>query len=524
MKLERLPEYLLSVVVTILGLVLALYAGSLIGSGNTKNLMLIAGAVIFVAIGLIFKERIWILMFLFWPAEGRLLGTPASPHDGVILLAFAWFLIFKAFKLIRNKPVYGLADIILIVNLLYITSMYIRNPVGGLAMSSDIIGVRPYISITLAAMAYWVLNRADLSHTLASRLPYLSVIGHLPTFFASLICTFVPGATGPIAKIYAGIDTPNNPLEDPASGGGDNDKSRYGFLRGTGAWAFSILGCLFRPLTLINPIYFGRFFAFSLAALAILLTGFRSSFILAGMIFFIICWYRRKISELFRIGIMFTPVLVLMIMMQGAILSLPFAVQRSLSFLPGNWDQEIVENAEGSSEWRLQMWRVFLNSGNKYLKNWWLGDGFGYSMDTLRDNLAAKGDHENIQEGFIITGRLHNGPLSTIRNAGYVGLALYYLLMFSILRLAHRLIVQSRNTPYFIPMLFFGAPTIAFPFFFTIIFGAYELDFATSIYSLGVLKLLERAFNRYREEQRNKARQAVELPALLDERPQLLSR
>ena len=59
-------------------------------------------------------------------------------------------------------------------------------------------------------------------------------------------------------------------------------------------------------------------------------------------------------------------------------INLPWTFQRTLSFLPGNWDPTAVAAAKDSSEWRYEMWSIALST-DKYIHNKLLGDGFGVS-------------------------------------------------------------------------------------------------------------------------------------------------
>ncbi len=520
MKLQRFPEYLISIVAILIGLVFALYAGKLLGSGNIRNLTLLTGVIAFIVIGLVFKQRIWILIFLCWPMTGRLFSMPASPHDISILLAFAWFLLFKAFKLVRNKPTYGLADLLVFINIIYIGIAYFRNPVGGLVMGTDSVGVRPYVDIALGAMTYWVIVRADVTTSLASRLPFLGLLSCIPNVLVNTLATFFPGAQTMLAHVYADI----HEVSEQADFSAESGNARIGFLREIGLGTISILSCLYRPSTLINPIYLGRFILMVFGCVAILLAGFRSYFIMAGLLFVVYNLYRRKGGELFRIGLIMGPLLILFVAMQGVLYELPFPVQRTLSFLPGRWNEGAKESAESSSEWRFEMWRIMWKE-EKYLHNWWLGDGFGYSRQTFMDNqmAAISGDYRAYQETFLITGGVHSGPLSTIRYFGYIGLFLYLLLACLVARVAHRFILRARGTPYFFPVLFFGAPCIIKPLFFVAVFGAYQVDMPATLFSLGMLRLLERSFNRYRSEQEAAQADTKEIPQLLDERPAMLT-
>jgi hypothetical protein len=97
------------------------------------------------------------------------------------------------------------------------------------------------------------------------------------------------------------------------------------------------------------------------------------------------------------------------------------------------------------------------------------------------------------QEAFLINGVYHSGPLSAIRYVGVVGLALYYWLMVLLAVRALRLIRSCEGTGMFGVALFVGMPLLFAPIAFTLIAGAFDLDFPQSIFMVGVLKLVERA-------------------------------
>ena len=47
---------------------------------------------------------------------------------------------------------------------------------------------------------------------------------------------------------------------------------------------------------------------------------------------------------------------------------LPASIQRSLSFLPGTWEQAHIEDAAGSTDWRVEMWEEAL-LGDRFIEN-----------------------------------------------------------------------------------------------------------------------------------------------------------
>ncbi len=91
-------------------------------------------------------------------------------------------------------------------------------------------------------------------------------------------------------------------------------------------------------------------------------------------VFILGSYFRRGMPEVLRAAVLGGGVLSLLILVQGNIINLPFAAQRTLSFLPGKWDYAAKSEAQGSTEWRVEMWKAML-TGNKYIENKWLAMG-----------------------------------------------------------------------------------------------------------------------------------------------------
>src|SRR5690606_33019173 len=134
----------------------------------------------------------------------------------------------------------------------------------------------------------------------------------------------------------------------------------------------------------------------------------------------------------------------------------------------GTWDERVEMDAEGSTEWRVEMWKEALTS-EKWIHNKWLGDGLGFTkaeFETMKNVSASDqgaigmSGMSAVQESFMISGGYHSGPVQTIRTVGYVGLAILIIGFFRVAVHAHRQIQRSRNTEWFPVTLF-----ICLPFF-----------------------------------------------------------
>ena len=228
--------------------------------------------------------------------------------------------------------------------------------------------------------------------------------------------------------------------------------------------------------------------------------------------------FRRKMADFWKITAICLLSIVFLVLMQGSFFTLPLNAQRALSFLPGKWDERAVKDAKGSSEWREEMVKAIWKD-KRYLENKWLGDGFGFTMVQFKamqmvgyfDN-EPYGDRTN----FMITGAIHNGPVSTIRYVGYIGLALYITLLVWILTYAVTIIRRARGTPYFAMALVIGMPAVIDPFTFCFIFGSYDAGLTDAGFIVGMLKIMGRALDNY------KPPQAVETDSRSAFEPQFL--
>jgi hypothetical protein len=113
---------------------------------------------------------------------------------------------------------------------------------------------------------------------------------------------------------------------------------------------------------------------------------------------------------------------------------LPLSAQRAISFLPVRIDPHVRQDAQGSLDWRLQMWEVLLRDVPRYLPL-----GKGYAIDP--GDLYLSGFNANMGFGIqaewaVLAGEYHNGPLSVLIPFGLWGaVGFVWLLVAAALRL-----------------------------------------------------------------------------------------
>jgi hypothetical protein len=229
---------------------------------------------------------------------------------------------------------------------------------------------------------------------------------------------------------------------------------------------------------------------------AIFISGYRSAFLFAIVALLLSALLHRRTRDVWIGAGVLVLGLVVLISVQGSLLQLPMTVQRTLSWLPGDWDDETKRDAEGSTTWRYEMVAWAWND-NRIIKDKIWGQGFGLSIDDMNIIASAmlSGQQGGMfiggsdRENFMLTGTFHNGPVSTVRYVGIVGFILYYPLLCYMALAAWRLCRRAYGTSAFPLALFIGIPMIYEPFNFVFIFGAFEGSVPQTLLWAGLLNL-----------------------------------
>ena len=155
---------------------------------------------------------------------------------------------------------------------------------------------------------------------------------------------------------------------------------------------------------------------------------------------------------------------------------LPNTFQRALSFLPVNIDPVVRAEAQGSLDWRIEMWKALLPQVPPHLL---LGKGYAISQEDyqLMGTDTAFHSIDPAEQGLALSGDYHSGPLSVILPFGIWGaIAFLWFLIAGVWALHHNRLygdpaLQTVNTFLFTAFL---AKIISFIF----IFGGLSGDIA----------------------------------------------
>jgi len=471
-----------AVIITVC-LAIALVVAYWIGSGQTFYLKIAAGFTLVILVVAGMQQNAWILIPIAWTLVGASLMLPFhfSFHDLAILLAVSAYVMFRVLTHKDVQRRLNFLDILLALIVLNTVVDYVRHPVGFLIFGSEMIGGRFFINIGLALSAYWVIRRLPESVKMASYIPYFILAGTLVAAVFQAIVHFAPSTTPFVYMVYAGVDY----SEYVQSVVTTKDVVRISGTRDFGLTLILILCSLYPTKTLFNPLRI-RFWLLGLGFLMVMVAGFRSTLLGAVAVLAIAALIQQGWRGLAITILAGSLLLAAVIFGHGRLYDLPTGIQRSLSFLPGRWDPIVLADAEESSSSRFEWWLRVIKED--VIKDWWFGDGIGVTEKEMQ-NVNSK---TTFFDWFTATGGFHNGPLTTIRYAGVIGLVLFYTFMITAAVYSVKCVRMCRGTPLEMAAIFLALQLIWFPLEFTFIFGAYDLELPNEIFLVSLLLLLMR--------------------------------
>jgi hypothetical protein len=371
---------------------------------------------------------------------------------------------------------------------------FLRNPVGLSVFGGSgdgMIGGRPYIIHAFAITCYVLLSmvRTDM------RMFRIAVIVMICCAFfdgmAVLIGTFIPAIAAIGIQFYSGFSfsAAQTGIGANVSEGRTIEGKEVGQNLGKAAFT------LYRPLSTLNPVNLVPFLMVIVAVFTVMISGFRSAMGLLAIYFLVGSLVRGKIADVLAAGMLALIGLCALIFIGTE--NLPRAANRILSVLPipGLVDEDIAENAENSTEWRVEMWVLALTT-DRYIFNKVWGDGFGMRKDEMDamidaafgDNRAARG--LDMQEVMMRRGSYHGFHVQAIRMTGYVGLFAALILMGVFFRHAWSHIQYYKGRPEWGFVLFICVPFLIYPFYAMLVFGDYRVELPRYIIMAGFLKML----------------------------------
>ena len=373
-------------------------------------------------------------LILSWNMIGGLYFLPGKPSFSLIMIGVSFFLSTLGYIMNRNAKFISVPSVtkpLLFITAVVCITAYFTGGFGLSTMGSEAVGGKRYIYLLSGVIGYFAL--------VAHRIPEHKVNLYVNMFFGGALTCVIGNLFTVVNPNFNFIFLFFPPDVGAAHTSVDNLTStsatitRWGGLCVSAVGGLSLLLARYGLRGVLDLRRYWRFLIFILLFTASLFGGFRSKAIELGLTFSILFY----LEGLMRSRLL--PIMILTGVLLGTVVlpfadKLPLSVQRSLTFLPLNLDEDAEISARSSTDWRLEMWSYVLPQVPQYLI---LGKGMGIDARDLAMMSSNMTRGNEIAAGAVLAGDYHNGPLSTIIPFGIfgvVGLIWFLVAGFQVLR------------------------------------------------------------------------------------------
>jgi hypothetical protein len=356
-------------------------------------------------------------LILTWNTSAVVALLPGRPSLWSVIAAISFFIGVLQYAINRNlKFLYvpSVARPLIFLTVVVLITARLTGGIGLQVLGSSTYGGRYYILILTAVLGFFALTSRQISPKHATLYVMLFFLSAAVTAIGELAWV-LPSQFNFLYVIFPLISAGALDQQSATAVTSSEETSRVMGL------VFPALGVYYAMLARygIRGIFFGAkpWRAIVLVAMIAIgsLSGFRSMVIVVLMVFVVLFF----LEGLHHSRLL--PIFLLTGLLGGSLLlafanRLPFAMQRSLAFLPIEIDPTARLSATASSGWRLQMWKDILPEVPKYLI---LGKGYGFNA---RDMEMVYITHQGGSAGSQMAGDYHNGPLSVLIPFGLFGM------------------------------------------------------------------------------------------------------
>jgi hypothetical protein len=415
------------------------------------------GLTLLVAAFFVLKERLCLCPLLASSIAGSLnfLPLPLRASDIFCILLILYYI--TGYVIIRQKrmklgPTNFLWPMLIIVSIV----LYHNHNLNVGVLGGDTEGAKPAILIYLVILAYFCgINLTRPSVEWFTWIPFIFVLFTVFSSIPNLLSTYIPSMAPYLFTVTDNVNVEAYINSQPGSGSApEAGISRLSAFGAVGGALQGYLVCRFPIGTWLRP---ERWWVAGLSllcgALAIS-SGYRSTLFAFAMITMVGVWCYYSWRALVLPGALFLAALLFLIASSNNVVHLPvnrlpLIAQRSLSFLPGDWDEEALESAKSSNFFRQNIQDVYIKE--YFPRSPMFGNGF--TIDTgefnaLSDSLRsgnAGADPDYTEAKAFIEGKLfHTGWISLYDAVGIVGFLAFIALGFYEIRAVAHFIVGSK--------------------------------------------------------------------------------
>jgi len=437
------------------------------------------------------KETLCIWPLLGGSIAGTLNFLPLPLKGSHVFCILLIIYYITGYVIIRQKPMkLGKTRFLWPILIITMIVLYHNHSMSLHVLGGETEGGKPAFLIYLVVLAYFCgINIASPSVDFLSKVPLYCVIlaffSNMPFFLTNYIPSIAPYVYSITDNVDVGayLTTQGTASDAPQTALG-----RMGaFIPISGALQLYLI-CHYPMGTWLRP---GRWWVIGLSLVCAILavqTGFRSALFGYVSIVMVGAWCYYSWRSIFLFAIPCIVMLGLVVASNDNLIhlqvdKLPLIAQRTMSFLPGDWDKEAISSAESSNEFRKNIQDLYIK---EYLqKSPWFGNGFDIDTKTyknLSDYLLRGGVSQSeasyLSTKVFIEGKLfHTGWISVYDAIGIVGSMAFIVLGWNTWSMAAHFVFRpkaDRRSPLFPLYVWIFVATVSPMITFVTVFGDFK--------------------------------------------------
>ena len=423
--------------------------------GNTTPLLSFLGVVFCLVVLFVIRDRCWMIIPFTLPIEGNLNFLPLNfSIQELSIIAVSLYLLYRTIFGMNVVWRFGPASIWVPLALLLSIIVYHwaeSRDIGIKLLGGTGWGGRKYFTVLMASFGMLLLNSfpgiawADLQ-----KVPLLYFLGAFVDIVPGTISTLVPATAPYIFRVYSGVNLSEYGSSLRGNFSGDAGVTRIGQLALVGKAIGLVTLCYIPPKTWIHLNRLWALPTVLLGGFICAASGFRSTVASYSLTFFAAIYTTLRSKAFLLIPLPIVAGLAIALT-QGTVFNYPLALQRGLSFLPGQWESKAALEAGDSSKWREKMKTLFYKE--YFEKAPLIGQGYHYDSNlakTATDIYLAivqrqsdAGDEFADVRSFIEQRQPHEGVLHALLVSGTLGTFFFSFFCLGFIFYAWRSVVHT---------------------------------------------------------------------------------
>lgn len=459
---------------------LAVLVGWMMSSPLNMESLTVVGGVLFVLVLPLILQHHYAMLVFSWNAMLVGFFLPGKPYFWAVMVVIN-LIMALAYRILQRRPMFISAPSIAVTLVLLLgvvlATAQLRGGFGLRVLGSSTYGSKAYFYVIMAVLGYFAFASRSFSADKAHRF-----FGYFYLSGTSAIVSNLIYWTPSLWFLYMVFPAGLALTQAQADFSGANATVRLGGFSVAAGFITYYLLARWGAKGLFSVKHFWRLLIFTAVCAVALLGGYRSVLVFIGLLFVVLYLIEGLLFTRWTVALALAAGLGFLALIPIAN-KLPFAAQRALSFLPLDVDPGARLDAQGSWEWRVQMWQVLAPELPNYK---WLGKG--YSLNPTEMFLVEQSVKRGLAPAYatsLYNGDYHNGPLSVYVPFGIPGVLAFIAFIvaaFRALYLNYR--YGNENVMRFNRFLF--AFFVAKLIFFLTMFGAFASDLAVFVGLVGL--------------------------------------